>query len=106
MIKKIKSFVSNIGRRGKALICGAVATVSSCAMAAVASAEDVTTSGSSSFDMATAVQDAGQSIQNQFGAMVTTLIPILIGCLMSGLGIYAVFILIKLAKKAFASVTG
>lgn len=104
MIKKIKSFVSKIGNRGKALICGAVSMVSSCAMAAVASASDAT-SGSTGFDMATAVQDAGQSIQNQFGAMVTTLIPILIGCLMSGLGIYAVFILIKLAKKAFGSVT-
>ncbi len=103
MLKKIKSFVFKIGNRGKALICGAIATVSSCAMAAVASASDATSS--SGTDFTTVVEQAGNSIAEQFSAFVSTSIPVLIGILMSGLGIYAVFILIKLAKKAFGSVT-
>jgi len=104
MLRKIKSFVFKIGNRGKALICGAIATVSSCAMAAVASAADATSS--SGTDFTTVVEQAGNSFAEQFSAFVSTSIPVLIGILMSGLGIYAVFVMIKYAKKIFGSVAG
>ncbi len=74
MLRKIKSFVFKIGNRGKALICGAIATVSSCAMAAVASAADATSS--SGTDFTTVVEQAGNSIAEQFSAFVSTSIPV------------------------------
>ena len=53
-----------------------------------------------------AVSDAGTSIQNQFGVLVTTLIPVMVGILVTGLAIYGIFTLIKVAKKIFGKVAG
>ena len=53
-----------------------------------------------------AVSDAGTSIQNQFGVLVTTLIPVMVGILVTGLAIYGIFTLIKVAKKIFSKVAG
>ncbi len=104
MIKKIKSFVSKIGRKGKALICCAVATVSTCAMAVAASAAD--TSGTTSVDTTSMMTEAGNQLTAQFSSMVSTIIPVILGILGSGLVIFGIFALIKLAKKIFGKVAG
>lgn len=98
--------VRKLGKRAKIAISTAIATMSMSVIACVASASETPNTGSTGFNMTTAINTAGESIQNQFGAFVTTLIPILIGILMSGLGIYAVFSLIKYAKKIFGHVAG
>lgn len=105
MIKKIKSFVSKIGRRGKALICGAVALASSCAMAAVASAEDAT-SGAASVDTTSMLTEAGNQLSSQFNSLVSAVIPVVLGILGSGLVIFGIMALIRLAKKVFGKVAG
>jgi len=42
----------------------------------------------------------------QFGTLVSTLIPVIIGILTAGLVIFGIMQLIKLAKKTFSKVAG
>ena len=104
MIKKIKSFGSKIVRKGKAIISAAVASVCVCAMASVASAAD--TSGTTSLDTTSMMKEAGDQLTAQFSSMVSTIIPVILGILASGLVIFGIFALIKLAKKIFGKVAG
>lgn len=107
MFEKIKSFVSKAGKKGKAMLTAAVVSVSACAMSLAASAasngEDVTTSAP---DTASMLQNAGEQLTSQFSSMVTTIIPVILGILGSGLVIFGIFALIRLAKKIFGKVAG
>ena len=93
-----------IGKKGKALICTAMAAVGAAAMTVCASAAE--TGGTSVPTLGDTVSTVGDSIAEQFNAFVNSLIPVMIAILMSGLGIYAVFSLIKFAKKIFNHVAG
>lgn len=99
MIKNVKKVFGKC----KAFVVGAIATVSACAMAAVASAAE--TSGSTA-DTTSMMKEAGDQLTSQFSSMVTTIIPVILGILGSGLVIFGIFALIKLAKKIFGKVAG
>lgn len=97
MLVKLKK----IGKRLKAVLITAAVAVVGAVSSVCASAA---TTEASSFDMSKAMSDAGTSIQNQFGVLVTTLIPVMVGILVTGLAIYGIFTLIKVAKKIFGKV--
>lgn len=100
---KLFEKIKKIGKRCKvAVIAGAVA-VSSALVSVCASAATTEAGG---FDMSKAMSDAGTSIQNQFGVLVTTLIPVMVGILVTGLAIYGIFTLVKVDKKIFGKVAG
>lgn len=99
MLVKLKK----IGKRLKAVLITAAVAVVGAVSSVCASAA---TTEASSFDMSMAISDAGTSIQNQFGVLVTTLIPVMVGILVTGLAIYGIFMLIKVAKKIFGKVAG
>lgn len=97
MLVKLKK----IGKRLKAVLITAAVAVVGAVSSVCASAA---TTEASSFDMSKAMSDAGTSIQNQFGVLVTTLIPVMVGILVTGLAIYGIFTLVKVAKKIFGKV--
>lgn len=99
MLVKLKK----IGKRLKAVLITAAVAVVGAVSSVCASAA---TTEASSFDMSKAMSDAGTSIQNQFGVLVTTLIPVMVGILVTGLAIYGIFTLVKVAKKIFGKVAG
>lgn len=100
MLKKVKKVFGKCKR----LLAVAVAAVSSCAIAAVASAAD--TSVSSTVDTTSMMKEAGDQLTAQFSSMVSTIIPVILGILGSGLVIFGIFALIKFAKKIFGKVAG
>lgn len=97
-VEKIKAFA----KRGKAVICAAVAAASSAVVAVCASAETAEAGN----NMETMMQSAGDQLTSQFGSLVSTLIPVILGILGSGLVIFGIIALIKLAKKVFGKVAG
>lgn len=101
MLKKLKKVFGKC----KALTVGALAAVSTAAMAAVASAEEVT-SGTTSVDTTSLMQEAGNQLTSTFSSMVSTMIPVILGILGSGIVIFGIFALIKFAKKVFGKVAG
>ena len=105
MLKNLKSFASKIGRKGKALICCAITVVSSCIMSVVASAEEVT-STATGLDMEALMTEAGTSLQNSLTGLVKTMIPVILGIAGSGLVVFGIIALIRLAKKIFGKVAG
>lgn len=100
MLKKVKKFFGKC----KALAVSAVAAVSACAMAAVAFAAD--TSGAASVDTTSMLQEAGGQLTTQFNSLVAAVIPVILGILGSGLVIFGIMALIRLAKKVFGKVAG
>ena len=100
MFKKVKKVFGKC----KAFVVGAIATVSACAISAVASAAD--TSGSATVDTTSMMSEAGNQLTSQFSSMVTTIIPVILGILGTGLVIFGIIKLVKLAKKIFGSVAG
>lgn len=108
MFEKVKAFFGKFGKRSRAVIASAMACLSACAMAAIASADEtasevVSEAGSS---MESMLSDAGSQLTDSFGSLVTTMIPVIIGILGSGLVIFGIFTLVKLAKKIFGKVAG
>ena len=101
---KVFEKLKKIGKRCKVVVATAAAAVVGVVSSVCASAATVEASGS--FDLSKAMNDAGTSIQNQFGVLVTTLIPVVIGIMISGLAIFGIFSIIKLAKKIFGKVAG
>ena len=101
---KVFEKLKKIGKRCKVVVATAAAAIVGVVSSVCASAATVEASGS--FDLSKAMTDAGTSIQNQFGVLVTTLIPVVIGIMISGLAIFGIFSLIKLAKRIFGKVAG
>lgn len=56
--------------------------------------------------MSKTLSDAGTQMTGLFGTLVTTLIPVILGILGTGLVIFGIMQLIKLAKKTFGKVAG
>lgn len=98
-MNKVKEFVDKAKLKVMALPVAAVAAASTCV---VANAEEpVDTSA-----MTTAITSAGNNMTALFTDLVTTLIPVIIGILGSGLVLFGIMALIKLAKKTFNKVAG
>lgn len=94
-MSKVKAFLSRIG--GKARFIAAMA-VSSCFLALtslVASAETGTSALATNKD----------TIINEFKNAAADITPIIVGVLGAGLGIFVIFVGIKLAKKMFTTVS-
>ena len=53
-------------------------------------------------DLSSIVTTDGTTLNDQFKILVNTLVPVLIGVAVVGLGLYAVIYLFKMAKKFFA----
>lgn len=101
---KVFEKMKKIGKRCKVIVATAAAAVVGVVSSVCASA--ATVEASTGYDLSKAMTDAGTSIQNQFGVLVTTLIPVMVGILISGLGVYGIYTLIKSAKKIFNKVSG
>lgn len=95
-----------IGKKGKALICSAMATVATAAMAVCASAAETGETATSAVNTETVLADAGTQISTSFNSLVSTMIPVILGILGSGLVIFGIFALVKFAKKIFGKVAG
>lgn len=108
MMKKVKAFFGKVGKKGKAFVASAVAMMSAVSMAAIASADEVTSATESvpDYTMATMLSDAGDKLIQSFGDLVMTMIPVIMGILGTGLTVFGIFALIKLAKKIFGKVAG
>ena len=99
---KLFEKIKKIGKRCKvAVITGAVAVSS--ALVSVCASAATTEAGT---DMAKTLSDAGNQMTGLFGTLVTTLIPVILGILGTGLAIFGIMQLIKLAKKTFGKVAG
>ena len=98
-MKKFKSMM----KKAKALIAAAAVAVTTAVCSVIASAETVEATGS---EMSTVLASAGEQITSSFGEMVATLVPVIIGIMLSGLTIFGIIMLIKLAKKIFGKVAG
>ncbi len=102
MLKKIKSFATKGWNKAKAMFVSAIVAVSAGAMTVAASAADAT----SSADTTSIMKEAGDQLTSQFSGIVSTVIPVILGILGSGLVIFGIIKLVKLAKKIFGNVAG
>lgn len=104
----MKNKFKSILKRSKALIAAAAIAVTSAMTAAVACAEEAVTEGATDTgsQMSTVLADAGEQITGQFSDLVATIIPVLIGIIGTGLVIFGIVALVKLAKKIFGKVAG
>ena len=100
MFEKVKK----IGKRCKAVVMAAAVAVVGAVSSVCASA--ATVEASAGIDMGKTLADAGTQMTAQFGTLVSTLIPVIIGILTAGLVIFCIMQLIKLAKKTFSKVAG
>lgn len=100
MFEKVKK----IGKRCKAVVMAAAVAVVGVVSSVCASA--TTVEASAGIDMGKTLADAGTQMTAQFGTLVSTLIPVIIGILTAGLVIFGIMQLIKLAKKTFGKVAG
>lgn len=100
MFEKVKK----IGKRCKAVVMAATVAVVGVVSSVCASA--ATVEASAGIDMGKTLADAGTQMTAQFGTLVSTLIPVIIGILTASLVIFGIMQLIKLAKKTFSKVAG
>ena len=103
MLDNVKKFFSRAKGRVRALSVVVISAVSAAATSAIASAAD--TSGSAP-DTTSMLQDAGNQLTTQFNSLVSAVIPVILGILGSGLVIFGIMALIRLAKKVFGKVAG
>lgn len=98
MFEKLKA----LPKRIKAVVAASPVAVVSAATTVVASAETVEANN----NMESLMNSAGEQLTGQFGTLVSTIIPVVLGILGSGLVIFGIFALIKFAKKIFGKVAG
>lgn len=99
VINKVKSFI----KRGKVLM---LACASAVAVAATTIAASAATAEAGNAEMQTMMTQAGDQLQGQFSTLISTIIPVVLGVLGTGLVIFGIFSLVKLAKKIFGKVAG
>lgn len=92
-MKKFKSMM----KKAKALIAAAAVAVTTAVCSVCASAE----TGEAASDMSAIISSAGEQITASFSDMTANIVPVITGIMIGGLGIYAIMMLIKLAKKIF-----
>lgn len=98
--------VKNLGKRAKLAITAVVATMSMAVLTCAASAAETGETATSAVNTETVLADAGTQISTSFNSLVSTMIPVILGILGSGLVIFGIFALVKLAKKIFGKVAG
>lgn len=98
MIQKLKA----LPKRIKAVAAAAPVAVVSAMTTVAASAETVEATN----NMETMMKSAGDQLTEQFTSLVGTIVPVVIGILGSGLVIFGIMALIRLAKKTFGKVAG
>lgn len=91
-----------IGKKGKLAVCTAFAAMSTAALSVCASAAE--SGAETAADMDTVLASAGTQLTSSFNSLVSTMIPVILGILGSGLVIFGLFALIRLAKKVFGKV--
>lgn len=102
ILAKLGNHLRKIGKKGKAFLCTSLAIATSTAMTLCASAAENT--AESAADMDTVLASAGTQLTSSFNSLVSTMIPVILGILGSGLVVFGLFALIKLAKKVFGKV--
>lgn len=98
----MKNKIKSILKRGKAFIAAAAIAVTSAMTAVVACAEEAEAVESGTDLM----QVAGDTLMSTFEGLISTMIPVVMGILSSGLVIFGIMALIKLGKKVFTKVAG
>jgi len=85
-----------------------VKLLGACVMSALTVAIMTITASASTpaLDMAALVESTGATLTAQFIAMVGALMPVIVGIAVTGLGIYAIVVLFRLAKSLFAKAAG
>lgn len=101
MFKLAKKLSSKAKRVILSISTGVLASAT---MAIGAFAADPAT-GTVQQDLQTVVNTAGTTLKDQFIILVNTLVPVLIGIGVVGLGLYACIYLFKMAKKFFGQAT-
>lgn len=99
----MREFLNKIKIKSKKIIGVFACVAMSCALAVSASAAETGEAGSGAVDSALA--GASQQIQAQFTQAATDITPIILGILGAGLGIFVIFVAIKLGKKMFKTVS-
>lgn len=103
ILAKLGNHLRKIGKKGKAFICTSLAIATTAAMTVCASAAENGETASVP-DMGTIMSEAGDQLMVSFSNLVRTMIPVILGILGTGLTIFGLFALIKLAKKIFGKV--
>ena len=99
MIKLAKKLSSKAKR---VLLSVGTGVLAAATMAICAFAEEPAAGTGTAQDLSSIVNTAGSTLKDQFIILVNTLVPVLIGIAVVGLGLYAVIYLFKMAKKFFA----
>lgn len=96
-MNKVTALMSRIGKKAK-LACslGAVSAVTALATVCASAEEPSST---------TALSTYTNQITSQFTSAADSIIPIIVGVLGAGLGIFVIFVGIRLAKKMFSTVS-
>ena len=93
-MNKVKDLLERVGTKAKFAV-GTLAAAGTTALATVAA----------SAEGGTGLASYSTQITEQFTNTANDVIPIIIGVLGAGLGIFAIFVGIKLAKKMFSTVS-
>lgn len=93
-MNKVKNLLERVGTKAKFAV-GTLAAAGTTAIATVAA----------SAEEGTGLASYSTQITEQFTNTANDVIPIIIGVLGAGLGIFAIFVGIKLAKKMFSTVS-
>ncbi len=96
----MREFLNKIKNKSKKILGAAACAAMSCALAVSASAAE-TGEGAG----ASALAGASDQIQQQFTQAASDITPIVLGILGAGLGIFVIFVAIKLGKKMFKTVS-
>lgn len=102
ILAKLGSHLRKIGKKGKAFLCTSLAIATTAALSVFASAAE--SGAETAPDMDAVLASAGTQLTSSFNSLVSTMIPVILGILGSGLVIFGLFALIKLAKKVFGKV--
>lgn len=103
-MNKVKDLLERAGTKAKFAV-GTLAAAGTTALATVAASAEEGTGLASSAEAGTGLASYSTQITEQFTNTANDVIPIIIGVLGAGLGIFAIFVGIKLAKKMFSTVS-
>ena len=98
---KIKSLFGKVKSKAKLLVGTMTAAMLATMTSICACAESEGTT-----DMSSIITSAGEQLTTEFTNLVGTLVPVLIGIAVVGLGIYGVVTLFSMAKKFFKKAAG
>lgn len=96
-MNKVKAFLTRVSGKAKYLASAMAVGCTAALATVVSSAEDGTTG--------TQLADYSDQIIAQFSSTADAIVPIVVGVLGVALGIFAIFVGIKLAKKMFNTVS-